>query len=912
MCQKVDIVALQETWLLPFDIPYLAKIHQDFEYTGKSAVNISEGILKGRPYGGVAILWRKGTFESVTVINCANVRLAAIKVSLGDRYFLVFCVYMPTDVSDNLTEFTDCLSEVSAIVESCDVEAVYVLGDFNAHPGESFGLELLKFCSEQNWICADIEKLGVESDNYTFVSDAHGCRRWLDHCIVTQAAWHTITNIRIFYDVFWSDHCPFVVECRLDTIKTKLEVATKSCNKVIWGERVSDRIEVYYDMCNSKLISLKVPEELSICYNSHCNNTHHRLMLDEMYNNIVTILSEAAIQSYDDNRSYKHSGRIVGWNRHVREAHAMARFKYRLWLWHNKPTSGPIYDDMCITRKIFKSKLKWCQNHQEQIQLDIIASHRKANNFKKFWKATNKLDIKPTLPVCVGGVNEPISIANMFAEHFKIESLLGPSQPVPGDESYRGSHDCIRFTPEQVATAIKNMTRGKSPGHDSLSIEHLQHAGPHLPRLLATFFSSCLCHSYLPHDLMRTIVVPIIKNKTGDVGDKCNYRPISLATIMAKILDSLLDTQLESYIELHDAQFGFRSELSTENAILALKHTVEYYTKRRTPVYACFLDLSRAFDLVNYDLLWDKLRQKKIPAELLKIFQYWYNNQYNNVRWADKFSERYRLQCGVRQGGITSPKLFNLYINDLIVELSSKIVGCRIDDVSFNNISYADDMVLLSPTVKATRELLKICEKYALNHGLRYNCNKSEFMVFRAVGCKSPENVPAIKLNGIELKRVAKFKYLGHFVTDDLNDNVDIERERRALAVRCNMLARRFARCSEQVKITLFKAYCQVFYTCSLWSNYSQRTVDTLRVQYNNGFRILLGLPRFCSASGMFAKARTDDYYALIRKKTASLLGRVRASSNSIMKIIAERYDSFLLKQYYRLCLVNKALVFKN
>lgn len=119
---------------------------------------------------------------------------------------------------------------------------------------------------------------------------------------------------------------------------------------------------------------------------------------------------------------------------------------------------------------------------------------------------------------------------------------------------------------------------------------------------------------------MRTIVVPIVKNRTGDVSDKTNYRPISLATVVAKVLDSLLDRHLESHLHLHDAQFGFKSGLSTESAILSLKQTVRYYTDRKTPIYACFLDLSKAFDLVQYNILWEKMLQDTdIPVELISV-----------------------------------------------------------------------------------------------------------------------------------------------------------------------------------------------------------------------------------------------------------------------------------------------------
>ncbi|XP_063367678.1 uncharacterized protein LOC134656090 [Cydia amplana] len=199
-------------------------------------------------------------------------------------------------------------------------------------------------------------------------------------------------------------------------------------------------------------------------------------------------------------------------------------------------------------------------------------------------------------------------------------------------------------------------------------------------------------------------------------------------------------------------------------------------------------------------------------------------------------------------------------------------------------------MVLLSRSVSALRKLLGICEGYAVAHGLRYNVQKSEFLVFKPKG-GTVGTVPAVYLYGTELKRTSQFKYLGHWVTEDLSDGVDIERERRSMAVRCNMLARRFARCTRQVKITLFKAYCQSFYTCSLWVRHSASTLNTLRVQYNNAFRMLMGLPRYCSASGMLTEARTDGFHAILRKRAASLMRRVCASPNSLLRVVASRLD---------------------
>ncbi|XP_062529173.1 uncharacterized protein LOC105842571 [Bombyx mori] len=236
-----------------------------------------------------------------------------------------------------------------------------------------------------------------------------------------------------------------------------------------------------------------------------------------------------------------------------------------------------------------------------------------------------------------------------------------------------------------------------------------------------------------------------------------------------------------------------------------------------------------------------------MPNELVQIFKYWYANQLNVVRWSGVYSRTYRMECRVRQGGLTSPKLFNLYVNALIEELSSTHFGCHIDEICLNNISYADDMVLLSSSACGLSKLLDICERYALSHGLVYNTKMSECMVFQARG-RCLDNIPSVKLNGTPLCRVDRFKYLVHFVTSDLRDDADIERKRRALSVRANMIAR------------------------------SQKQYSALRIQCNNVVRVLLVLPRFCSVSGMFAEARVDCFFTTMQKRCTFLIRRVWVS----------------------------------
>ncbi|KAJ0171690.1 hypothetical protein K1T71_012453 [Dendrolimus kikuchii] len=117
---------------------------------------------------------------------------------------------------------------------------------------------------------------------------------------------------------------------------------------------------------------------------------------------------------------------------------------------------------------------------------------------------------------------------------------------------------------------------------------------------------------------------------------------------------------------------------------------------------------------------------------------------------------------------------------------------------------------------------------------------------------------------------------------------MDLDRQRRALSVRSNMLARRFARCSDNVKMLLFKTYCTTIYTCELWCKYTKAEYSALRVQYNNALRIMLRLPKFCSASEMFTETRLPGFAALIRQRVANTRERFYNSQNKIVAALLQ------------------------
>ena len=238
------------------------------------------------------------------------------------------------------------------------------------------------------------------------------------------------------------------------------------------------------------------------------------------------------------------------------------------------------------------------------------------------------------------------------------------------------------------------------------------------------------------------------------------------------------------------------------------------------------------------------------------------------------------MNNGVRQGGILSPLLFNVYINDLSISLNKLPIGCCSGDNVINHLMYADDIVLLSPSAKGMQRLLDNAYTYGCEYDILFNSQKSQLMIFDTMRLGYNDN---IMLGEAPLTVTKSYKYLGHIITDNLSDEADLEDKERGLYRRCNALLRTFHFCSDEVKTKLFTCYCSNVYLCSLWVKFRKSYMRHFIVSYNNTFRILHGLPMRCSASGMFARSGVNSCQTCIRRNVYSLKCRLHASLNSIV-----------------------------
>ena len=198
-----------------------------------------------------------------------------------------------------------------------------------------------------------------------------------------------------------------------------------------------------------------------------------------------------------------------------------------------------------------------------------------------------------------------------------------------------------------------------------------------------------------------------------------------------------------------------------------LKQTASYFVTHGPSVHAVFLDASKAFDRVLHMKLFEKLIQRKVPMCFVRLLKHWYKEQTMHIKWGKHFSEPFHVSNGVRQGGILSPYLFAVYLDDLSNELNNIGAGCYIGEVLLNHLMFADDICVLCPSVRWLQRTLDVCQAYAKSHGSIFNCNKTVCMMFNAEHAKNTAN-PVLKLGDKYVKSVDQYKDLGIVLDTEL------------------------------------------------------------------------------------------------------------------------------------------------
>jgi hypothetical protein len=505
----------------------------------------------------------------------------------------------------------------------------------------------------------------------------------------------------------------------------------------------------------------------------------------------------------------------------------------------------------------------------------------------------------------IGGATGDADIAEMWSQHFRAllnSSTKDDQKPAVIDElSHLTDRDYVYFTEEECKTAISKLKQGVSPGPNHLTSEHLIYADALLPRVLSKLFTAMLVHNHTPEKLTSTILVCKVKDKKESITDKDNYRPIALTTTLSKTLESIILEKYSGMLDTTYHQFGYKKNHSADQCLFLFKEVVNYYNSLSTPVFACFVDASKAFDRVNFWIMYTKLLQRNIPKVIVRLLLTWYATQTFVVRWNCTFSKTFQSSNGVRQGGVLSPRLFNIYMDDLSKALSRCNSGCTMGDVCLNHLFYADDAVLMSPSIHGLQHLIDICTTYGFNHEILYNKKKTVCMSFYPK-CYEGFLPLSVYLSGAALKWVDKKEYLGCVLQPNGAEVLDRQRIISSIYAKGNAVVRRFSHCSEDIKCELFRSYFSSLYGCSVWSSFSDRDFRKVKVAFNNVFRSLFCIKGRVGITGHFLRNKLLSFLPLYRKCCFSLFQRVFKSDNELLVFMRTCshfiFNSKLLKKW--------------
>ena len=384
----------------------------------------------------------------------------------------------------------------------------------------------------------------------------------------------------------------------------------------------------------------------------------------------------------------------------------------------------------------------------------------RASNSKDMWKTINDLGLTKSnddspLPFDAGAFNTHF----VNASNHSLSFCERPTVQIAPDERFYFNH----VEASDVVEAVKS-ARSNAIGSDGIQLRQIKDCLPVIICLLMHIFDFSLQSSVFPASWKHALVRPLAKIKTA--ATLSEFRPISILCAVSKIFESLAAKQILSYISkkgiLDAQQSGFRKGFSTHTALINMVDDIRESIDSKAITLLVTIDFSRAFDMMNVDVLIDKLRGLGFSDSACKWVRSFLTNRSQSVILPDgKTSTPLRRCSGVPQGSVLGPLLFSLFINDLPHVLRY----CKYH-------LYADDFVIYysGPFKDASEIIRKINEdlcnisRWAEDNGLTINAQKTQAMWLGSRGFMSrlsPSHLPPVTLAGEIVQLSDHLKILG-------------------------------------------------------------------------------------------------------------------------------------------------------
>ena len=343
-------------------------------------------------------------------------------------------------------------------------------------------------------------------------------------------------------------------------------------------------------------------------------------------------------------------------------------------------------------------------------------------------------------------------------------------------------------------------------------------------------------------------------------------------------------------------QYGYQAKSSTTMCSWSVTSIIDLYNRTGRPVYGCAMDMSKAFDMVEWSKLFETLRERSVHPIYLRLLMFIYRNQQCNVKWAGKYSYQFAVSNGVRQGAVSSAILFSIYIDELFVLLREAGFGCHLNGLFMGCFGYADDLFLLSASRSGLQAMVNICHDFASRRNLKFSTNlnpdksKTKCLIF-SKQVKDRENVLPILLDGVPLPWVAQVKHLGNMLQLDNSMKIDMSQKRGKFIGKIISLFQEFNYVEPDVFVKIMNIYSASFYGSALWDIFSH-DCDRLYKSWNVTIRQAYNVDRCTHRYLIEPISNSLHPMAMLASRYVSFHKSLVSSSKLSVRVMARLFET--------------------
>lgn len=539
--------------------------------------------------------------------------------------------------------------------------------------------------------------------------------------------------------------------------------------------------------------------------------------------------------------------------------------------------------------KVYKNKLVVIMRQAKKDYYNKLLNYNK-NNLKGTWNILNKVMGNKTAHIALPDhfiynnktLHDLNEVANEFNSFFvNMGPNLADSIKIHDMSLQRGGRGDSRVlqsmflgdvSESEIISIVSKSKSKTSIDCDGIDMIILKKTIDCVVKPLCYICNLSFASGIFPDRMKRAKVIPLFK--AGNKQSFDNYRPVSLLSQFSKVLEKLFVYKLDSFLEKHhllsESQYGFRQKRSTATALMNIVEEITTATDEKKFTVGVFIDLKKAFDTLNHDILLSKLSWYGMRGMALNWLRSYLHNRKQYVQLTDVKSELMEIKCGVPQGSILGPKLFLLYINDIcdVSKLLQFVLFA--DDTNF--FSSGNNIQKLVESIEY--EMTKLKKWFDVNK-LSLNLKKTKFMVF---GNRKINESVALSIDGVDIERVFEFRFLGVIMDDKLSWKPHIAHIKRKICQNIFVLNKvKEVLNKETMKILYSSLIVPYFIYCiEVWGNTYQINIKPLSILQKRAIRIIHKVNYREHTSKLFAKSRILKLEDLVKFQTLIILFKAR------------------------------------